>query len=325
MKKWLAALVSVVSIMSVNAPVYAADFPPKRIKVVVPYPPGGPVDFTARLLAEKLSHVWNTPVVVENRSGAASTIGTNAVVRSPADGSVILIATAGLSVQPAVYDNLPYDPVNDLRPVTLLASSASLLAVNAELPVHSAKELAAYLKKHSDTPYGSQGPGSFSQLVMAVFLSEAGAQALHIPYRGSSPALQALMAGETKTQIDIMMPMMPAVRDGKVRPLAVTSNSRQPGLPDVPTMAEAGYPKAAITSWSGFFVPAGTPDEVVAAIDEASRQVLKEPDVIEKLAGSGYQVIGTPAAEFGKLFKADIERFVNIAHRENLSKRSAEK
>lgn len=324
MKKWLALTVSILGIVCFSAPLSAAEFPPKMVKIVVPYPPGGPVDFTARLLAEKLGNVWNTPVLVENRSGAASTIGTNSVVKAPADGSVILITTAGLSVQPAVYDNLPYDPLRDLRPVTLLASSPSLLAVNATAPVHSAKELVEYLKKHADTPYGSQGVGSFSQLVMALFLSEAGAQALHVPYRGSSPALQALMSGETTAQIDIMMPMMPAVRDGKVRPLAVTSDTRQPLLPDVPTMAEAGFPKASITSWTGFFVPAGTPDTVVAAIDEASRQVLKDPVVVEKLANSGYQAIGRSADEFSQFFKADVDRFAQIARNGNLKKLSAQ-
>lgn len=307
-----------------SGPAFAQTELPDRIKIVVPYPPGGPIDFTARLMAERLTDKWGKTVIVENLSGAASIIGTNAVVRSAKDGSVILIATAGLSVQPSVYDNLPYDPLKDLTPVTRLATSASLLAVNADVPVHSVDELRNYLGTHEATPYGSQGVGSFSQLVMETFLAATGKEALHVPYRGSSPALQALMSGETKLQFDIMMPMLPAIESGRLRPIAVTSSQRQPQLPDVPTIAEAGVPEAAITSWTGFFVPAGTPAAIVEKIDVATREVLQEKTVSEKLGGAGYQTLSESAAEFDRFFKADIARFAEAVKIAKLAKKSAD-
>ena len=311
-------------VVGVSGPALAHAELPNRIKIVVPYPPGGPIDFTARLMAERLTDKWGRTVIVENLSGAASIIGTNEVVRAAKDGSVILIATAGLSVQPSVYDNLPYDPLKDLTPVTRLATSASLLAVNAEVPVHSVEELRTYLSNHEATPYGSQGVGSFSQLVMESFLAAIDEEALHVPYRGSSPALHALMSGETKLQFDIMMPMLSAIESGRLRPIAVTSSQRQPQLPDVPTIAEAGVPEAAITSWTGFFVPAGTPPTVVEKIDVTTREILAEKAIKEKLAAAGYQTLSESAADFDRFFKADISRFAEAAKIAKLAKKSAD-
>lgn len=324
MKPIAAALLCTTLFTVVGAPAAAETSLPSRVKIVVPYPPGGPIDFTARLMADKLTEKWKTTVVVENLSGAASIIGTNAVVRAPKDGSTILISTAGLSVQPAVYDNLPYDPAKDLIPVTRLATSPSLLAVNADVPVKNISELKDYLDKSDVTPYGSQGVGSFSQLVMETFLATTDKQALHVPYRGSSPALQALMAGETKLQIDIMMPMLPAISSGKLRPIAVTSLNRQPLLPDVPTMIEEGVPEAAITSWTGFFVPAGTPQEIVDKIDQSTRDVLQDKTVVEKLANAGYETLSESSAEFGRFFKEDLARFEAAAKTAKIAKKSAE-
>lgn len=324
MKLFAAALFCTALFTVGSAPATAETSLPSRVKIVVPYPPGGPIDFTARLVAEKLTEKWKNTVVVENLSGAASIIGTNAVVRAPKDGSTILISTAGLSVQPAVYDNLPYDPATDLIPVTRLATSASLLAVNAEVPVKNVSELKEYLAKSEAVPYGSQGMGSFSQLAMETFLATTGTQALHVPYRGSSPALQALMAGETKLQIDIMMPMLSAISTGKLRPIAVTSKNRQPLLPDVPTMIEEGVPEAAITSWTGFFVPAGTPQGIVDKIDQSTREVLQDPTVVDKLAKAGYETLSEASAEFGRFFKEDLARFEAAAKTAKLAKKSAE-
>lgn len=289
-----------------------ADFPTRSVTIVVPYPVGGSVDFTARLLAQSLSQQWKQPVVVENRSGAAAVIGSQSVARSKPDGHTILLATAGMSIQPAVYKDLPYDVFKDFVPVTHIVNSTSLLSVHPSVPGNTLAEVIAYLKANRNTPYGSQGLGSHAHLLMEILRAQAGAEMLHVPYRGSAPATQALLSGETKMHFDIMASMLPHVAAGKAKAIAVTSAQRQKQLPNVQTMHEAGFPDV-VSSWSGFFVPAGTPAPVVNEIQRATKAVLAEPAVSARLLEAGYGIVGSSPEEFRTFFQQDVARFQKAA------------
>jgi tripartite-type tricarboxylate transporter receptor subunit TctC len=289
-----------------------ADFPSRSVTIVVPYPPGGSVDFTARLLAQALSQQWKHPVVVENRSGAAAVIGSQSVARSKPDGHTILLATAGMSIQPSVYKDLPYDVFKDFVPVTHIVNSTSLLSVHPSVPGVTLAEVITYLKANRNTPYGSQGLGSHAHLLMEILRAQAGLEMLHVPYRGSAPATQALLGGETKLHFDIMASMLPHVAAGKAKAIAVTSAQRQKQLPNVQTMQEAGFPDV-VGSWSGFFVPAGTPAAVVNEIQRATKAVLAEPAVSARLVEAGFGIVGGTPEEFRTFFQQDVARFQKAA------------
>ncbi len=299
---------------------YASTFPEREVRIVVPYPPGGSVDFTTRYLAERLARRWGKPVLVDNRSGAAAVIGTNVVAHARPDGHTLLMATAGMSVQPAAFSALPYDVIADFAPVTRVFDSPSLLAVNADVPARDIGELVRYLKAHPNTPYGSQGNGSIAHLQMALFQAAAGVELLHVPYRGSAPATQALLAGETKLHFDIMMSMLPHVQAGKLRAMAVTTPARQKPLPDTPTMREAGLPSVEVSSWSGLFAPKGTPAPVVDEVHRAVSEVLRDPEASHKLTSLGYVLVGSSPGEFARFFGEDVRRFAKAADIAHLDK-----
>ena len=312
--KHLARLLPLLALcFAMPASAQPASFPEREVRIVVPYPPGGSVDVTARMLAERLAKRWSKPVIVENRSGAAAVIGTSHVARSRPDGHTLLMATAGMSVQPSVFSNLPYDVHKDFAPVTRLFDSPSLLTVNADVPVKNVTELVAWLKANPHTPFGSQGMGSLAHLQMAIFQSATGVDMLHVPYRGSAPATQALLAGETKLHFDIMTSMLPHVSAGKARPMAVTTPMRQGRLADTPTMQEAGLPSVAVSSWSGIFAPQGTPAALVTQIQQAFSEVLKDPEVAGRLTELGYVLNGSTPEAFDTFFREDVRRFAKAA------------
>lgn len=294
-------------------------FTDNTVRIIVPYPAGGSVDFTARLLASALSEHWDNTVIVENRSGAAAVIGTQHVARSKPDGHTILMATAGMSIQPAVYD-LPYDVFKDFIPVTQIVTSPSLLSINPEIPAKTADELVTYLKENPDTPFGSQGVGTHAHLLMEILRAEAGLDLLHVPYRGSAPATQALLSGETLLHFDIMLSMIPNIAAGNAVPMLVTTAERQKLLPDVPTAREAGLPALEASSWSGFFVPAETPAAIVKEISEGTRAVLNSPEIAARLSDSGFVLEGTTPEQFKEFFRQDVERYQEAAKNANLNK-----
>ncbi|MDP3137098.1 MAG: tripartite tricarboxylate transporter substrate binding protein [Burkholderiaceae bacterium] len=298
----------------------AAEFAGKQVTLVVPYPAGGSVDFTARLLAQNLAQQWKNTVIVENRAGAAAVIGTQHVARSKPDGRTILLATAGMSIQPAVYKDLPYDVFKDFMPVTQIVVSPSLLSVHPSIPGTTLPEVIRYLKANPRTPFGSQGLGSHAHLLMEILRAEAGLELLHVPYRGSAPATTALLSGETKLHFDIMLSMLPHVASGKARAIAVTTPERQKQLPNVQTMREAGYPAVEVSSWSGFFVPAGTPSALVNEIQRATRAVIADPAVSARLVEAGYGLVGSTPDEFRAFFRQDVERFQKAAANAKIDK-----
>ena len=239
----------------------AQPYPTKTVRLVVPFPPGGSLDFAGRLIAQKLTEAWGQPVVVENKPGAGGNIGADMVAKSAPDGYTILLgALSTHAVNPSLYAKMPYDAVKDFAPITLVAVTPNVLVVNASSPVQNVKEFIAYTKANpGKLSFGSGSNGSAGHLAGELYKVETGTDAVHIPYKGGAPATQALMAGDTQFMFDNLANAMAQVKGGKLRALAVTTAKRSSLAPDLPTMAEAGLPGFDISTWYGLFAPAGTP------------------------------------------------------------------
>jgi tripartite-type tricarboxylate transporter receptor subunit TctC len=262
-------------------------FPSRPLKLVVTVPPGGAADFIARLVGAKLSDSLRQPVVVENRAGASGTIAADAVAKAPPDGYTLLqnsITTHGIG--PHLYSKLPYDPVKDFTPVAMLASLPLIMAVNADLPAHSVQELVS-LSKKQNLGFASSGNGGAPHMAGELFKSVTGAQMLHVPYKGSGPAVADVVAGRVQVMFDAAPSLINFVRSGKLRVLAAASPARNRLLPEVPTFGELGYPRIAVALWYGIEAPAGTPRPIVEKLNREINHALEAPDVRERLLGQG--------------------------------------
>ena len=264
----------------------AAAIPPKPVKLVVPFPPGGPLDIVGRLIAQKLTEAWGQPVVVDNRPGAGGNIGADLVAKCAPDGYTILEgALSTHAVNVSLYAKMPYDPVKDFAPITLVAVTPNVLVVNPSLPVNSVKDLIAYAKANpGKLSFGSGSNGSAGHLAGELFKTEAGVDMVHIPYKGGAPALQALLAGDTQLMFDNLANSAAQIKAGKLKALAVTTAKRSKLAPELPTMAEAGLPGFDISTWFGLFAPAGTPKEIVAKWNAEVTRILNSPEMRERLA-----------------------------------------
>ena len=241
-------------------------FPTKTVRLVVPFPPGGPLDTTGRAIAQKLTEAWGQSVVVDNRPGAGGNIGADLVAKSPPDGyTVVMGALSTHAVNPSLYPAMPYDAVKDFAPITLVAVTPNVLVVNPSLPVKSVQDLVAYAKANPNKlSFGSGSNGSAGHLAGELFKVETGIDIVHIPFKGAAPAMQALLAGDTQFMFDNLASSMPQVKAGKLRALAVTTAKRSSLVPELPTMAETGLPGFDIATWFGLLAPAGTPKDVIA-------------------------------------------------------------
>jgi len=294
------------------APAQASDaWPSRPIRWVVPYPPGGSTDMLARVVGLKLGERLGQPVVVENKAGAGGNLGTDYVAKQPADGYTLVMGNIGpISINPSLYRDLPYDPVKDLAPVTMLMSVPNLLVVNPALPVHSIKELVAYAKRQP-APLGYATPGAGTSLHLAgeQFAAMAGVKLTHVPYKGSAPGLNDTMAGHVPMMFDNMPSALQLVKTGKLRALAITSAQRSPQLPEVPTMAESGLRGYEIAGWFGVLVPAATPKPIVARLDKELQAILKQPDVRRQLDEMGGIVSGAGPQEFGRYIDSETRKW----------------
>lgn len=295
----------------------AAAYPSKAIKMVVPFAPGGPVDYLARATGQTLLEQWGQPVVVENRPGAGGTIGLEAVARSAADGYTLALAgSSNLAVAPNLYAKLPYDPLRDLAPVVNVAATSYVLSVNPGVPARSIRELIELARAKKGTlSYGSAGLGSMSNLAGELLKALAGVDILHVPYKGAAPYVTAVLAG----QIDMIFPDLataePLAKAGKLRPLAVTGSKRSTIAQELPTIAEAGIDGYAVDIWFGIVAPAATPKDIVAKLNAAIAGVLKAGELRQRLADRGYEAIGDAPEQFAATIKADIEKFGRIIRR----------
>src|SRR5215470_11825452 len=264
-------------------------YPSRPVKLVVPFPPGGPLDVIGRAIAQKLTEVWGQSVVVDNRPGAGGNIGADVVAKSPPDGYTILMgALSTHAVNPSLYATMPYDPIKDFAPITLVAITPNVLVVNASLPVNSAKEFIAYAKANpGKLAFGSGSNGSAGHLAGELFKVETGSDAVHVPFKGGAPATQALLAGDKQFMFDNLANAMAQVKAGKLRALAVTTAERSKLAPELPTMAEAGLPGFDISTWYGLLAPAGTPKAVIDKWNAEVTKILNSPDMRERLLAQG--------------------------------------
>ncbi|GCL63780.1 tripartite tricarboxylate transporter substrate binding protein [Pseudaquabacterium pictum] len=289
------------------------SYPSKPIKIVVPFPPGGAADNFARLIGQKLGEAWGQAAVIENKPGAGGQIATQAVATAPADGHTLLVVTVGHAVNPSLYPRLPYDTEKDLQPVAKLATVPSVLVVNPAVPAQNLKELLALAKVQPDKlAYASSGNATTSHVAAALLASMAGVQMLHVPYKGSAPALTDLIAGQVQLMIDPLLSSAQHVKAGKLRALAISSATRSPLAPDLPTMAEAGVPGYAFAAWFLLLAPSGTPAPVVAKLNAQVARSLGAADLQERYTAMGAEAgKGTPA-ELQAFLAAEIRRYARL-------------
>ena len=288
----------------------AHGWPTKPVRIVVAYPPGGGIDVLARQLADKLSAAWGQPVVVENKPGANTIVATDAVAKSPADGHTVLMTTdATFSINPHLYAKLPYDAQRDFAPVTMLVLLQQLLVAHPSVPFNDLKGLIEAAKaKPGSINYASYGSGSQPHLSGEMLKNKAGIDLVHVPYKGISLAVPAVMAGEVQLTFAGIATSMPQLKAGRIKALAIGGAARSPLLPNVPTFAELGFPEVETHAWFGLFLPAGSPKEAVARIYQDTRKVLGESDFRQKqLVEKGYEVVGSPPDEFVNYLKKDSE------------------
>ena len=283
---------------------------------MVPFAAGGATDVLARLVGERLTATLGQQVVVDNRPGAGGNIGSDVVARAEPDGYTILMGAVGThAINPSLYPKMPYDPVKDFAPVTLVASVPNVLVVNPEVPANSVQELIDLAKaKPGELNFASSGNGTSIHLSGELFKAMTGTDIVHVPYKGSGPAVTDLLGGQVQMMFDNMPSSLPHVKAGKLRALGVTSAKRSPALPEVPTIAEAGVPGYDATSWFGILAPAGTPEPVVTRLQGAIVQALGEPEMRQRMADLGAEPVGDTPAEFGQFIAAEIAKWAKVVN-----------
>src|SRR6478736_4819904 len=302
LKKHLAIAVVLLAAGIVSAA--AQNYPSRPVRVIVPFAPGGPTDVFARLMSQKLSEQTGKQFYVENVGGAGGNAGSGRAAQAAPDGYTILVTGGSHLNNPFLYSQIPYDPLKDFDAVTLAVDSAVVLTVHSSVPAQSVKDLVALIRatpgKYS---YASPGTGTPPQLVGALFRLSLDLDLVHVPFNGGGPAIGSTVAGHTPISFGAMAPAVPLVRDGKLRALAVTSKARSQTLPDVPTMAEAGYSEVEGSSWTAVVVPAGTPKDIVASLNRMIAAIVALPDIKERLGALGYEPIGSSPEQCNEFFK----------------------
>lgn len=288
-------------------------FPSKPLRVVVPYTPGGVSDTVTRLVLHKLSERLKSPIVVENQPGANGQIGSAAVTRAAPDGYTLLVVVAGHVINPSLYPKMSYAPLKDLKGVSRFGNIPFLLVSSAQLPPTQLKDFVNWAKAHpTQATFASTGSGSGSHLVSEQFAQAAGIPLIHVPYKGISPALPDLFSGQVAMVFDSVQTMMPHVKSGKLRALAMTSAKRWPSAPDVPTMAEAGYPQMTTGSWIGLLAPAKTPSALVNKLSAEVQAVLDMPEVHDKLIEYGIEPVGGAPDQFDAFMRTESTRWADV-------------
>ena len=292
---------------------WAQAYPARPVRVIVPFGPGGPTDVFARLMAQKLSEQTGTQFYIENIGGAGGNIGATRASQAAPDGYTLLVDGANLVVNPALYPHVAYDPLKDFDPVTIAVTAPAILTVHPSVPAKTVKDLVALIKANAGKySYASPGTGTPPHLVGELFRLSLGLDLVHVPFNGGGLAVASTVAGHTPISFGSMPPAVPLVRDGTLRALAVTTKSRSHALPDVPTMAEAGYPEVAGESWFVVVVPAGAPAEIVALLHREIAKIMELPDMKERLATLGYEAVVNTPAECAALLKTEMVRWGKV-------------
>ena len=289
---------------------HAQSWPNGPIKVIVPFPAGGASDQIGRVIAKALGDELKVPVVVENRSGANGSLGAAQLAKSPADGNTLMVASIGVfAINAGLYKNLPYDPLKDFAPISVLVSTPNVLVVPAGSPFKTAQELVAHVKKNpGKLSYASSGAGSSDHLTAELFKKAIGGFAVHIPYRGGAPAMQDIIAGQADFMFSNLGPAMPHIKGGKMRALMLTASKPAPQLPEVPIASRVGVP-VEVTSWQAFAAPAGTPAPVLQRLNQIAVKAMNAPDVKERMAGQAFDVVANSPQEASDWFKKEVARW----------------
>jgi tripartite-type tricarboxylate transporter receptor subunit TctC len=298
----------------------AQEFPTKAIKLIVPFPAGGPNDIIARVVGQRMSEILKQPIVIDNRGGAGGILGTDMVAKSDPDGYTIGVTSAGaLAISFSLQEKVPYDSAKNLQAITLVATVPELLVVATNVPANNLKDLVAMAKAKPGTMnFASSGPGSMPHLAGEMFKITAGIDITHVPYRGAAPAVNDLLAQQVQMVFLDLPVLLPQVTAGKLKPIAVATSKRVPSLPDVPTTAEAGMPEVQAENWYGMVAAAGTPPAIVAKLHSAAVEAMRSPDVKEKLAAQGATLVGNSPEEFGAFIKSEIEKWAKVVKAANI-------
>jgi tripartite-type tricarboxylate transporter receptor subunit TctC len=312
--RFFAAIVLVASTLA------HAQYPNRPIKFIVPFPPGGGLDVTARTIQQKLSDALGVPIVVENRAGAAGTIGADSVAKGPADGYTILLGNIGtMALYPATYDKVSYNTMKDLIPVTQLISNSLVAVIPATNPSKTIPEFVQWVRTNpGKVSYASGGSGAITHLAGEMLKGQVGIDMLHVPYKGSAPAVTDLLGGQVQLLIDVLAVTQGHIKSGKLRAIGVTGSARLPALPDVPTFEEAGLKGYNATGWQGVFVAAGTPKDIVAKLNDALLKVMNDKEVQEKFVANGAEPTPRPTDEFTKYVASEIDKWTKIAKAANV-------
>ena len=314
----IARLVVLAALLA-SANALAQSFPSRPIRVVVPFPPGGGTDVVARTVAPRMSELLGQPIVVENRAGAGGNVGTEAVAKAPADGYTLLVASAATAINNTLAKTISWDLAKDFAPVVLLVINQSLLVAHPSVPVSSVKELIVLAKAQpGQITYASYGNGSSAHLVAELFKMMAGVDLLHVPYKGAAPAVNDLIGGQVNVIFADVAAVLPHVKSGKAKPLGIGSTRRVDGLPDVPTIAEAGVPGFEGGGFLGLVAPAGTPAEAIAALNAAAAKTLAVPEVRERLNALASIPVGESPAYFGRFLRTEVDKWAQVIRAGNI-------
>jgi len=301
------------ALLAFALPASADTYPSKPVKIIVPFGPGGFTDVVARILQKELAPVLGQPIIIENRPGAGSTIGTDAVAKSPPDGYTLVMVSTTHVISPHLYKTMPYDPIRDFQPVMKLVEGPYVMVVHPSLGVSTVKEFLAVAKrKPGEIFFASSGNGSSQHLVGALFMEMAGVKLTHVPYKGSNAAMQDLLGGQVKVSFVGMPNAIPNLASGKLKALAVTTRKRSSDLPGVPTMDEAGVKGYEATIWLGMLAPKGTPREIVEKLNADIRKVLADPEANKLMHKAGVEVSTSTPAEFEALMQSELDRWGQV-------------
>lgn len=298
----------------------AAAFPDRPMRLVVPFPPGGTTDVVARVIAPKVGEILKGTVIVDNRGGAGGSIATELVAKARADGYTLLMATNSHTVNPSIYKNLSFDTAKDLAPVALIGDTAALFAAHPSVSANTLSEFVALARK-SNPPlkYGSAGAGTFPHLATELFMEMAKIKMVHIPYKGAAPALTDLLGGQYQVKIEGAVTGVPHAKSGRLKVYGVTSKERLPQLPDVPAIAEQGYPDYESTFWMAIFAPAGTPREVLAALEQAFTAAARSKEIGDKFEALSTRVLAKSASDLDQMIKRELSLWPGIVQRTSAS------
>ncbi len=314
MKSFRTMLAGIVAMAGAAVAIAQPAYPSKPIRLIVGFAPGGNTDTVGRVVGQKLGERLGTQVIIDNRGGAGGTIGTEIAARANADGYTLTMGTTTThAIAVAAYPKLRYDPIKDFAPIALVANAPYLLAVHSSVPAHSVKEFVSLVKSQpGKLNYASAGQATTTHLVMATLTTRAGLDIMHIPFNGNGPATTALVGGQVQATFGALPPLLPHVTAGRVRALGISSTKRSQSLPEVPTVAESGYPGFDVTLWLGFFAPTGTPSTVTKRLESELTRIVQSPELKEMLMRQGVEPHSAGSAALGQLVKTEIENYKSV-------------